>query len=139
MIAGVCGGLAEYFQLDPTVVRVAYVLISIVSVAFPGILAYIILMFVMPPPDPAGPGRMSRPRILVTNDDGVFSEGIERLAAALSEVGDVFTVAPDQERSAAGHSLTLQHPLRAKLVGPQALVGGRHADRLRQLGRAAPA
>ncbi len=51
MIAGVCGGIAEYFQLDPTVVRVAYVLISIVSVAFPGILAYIILMFVMPPPD----------------------------------------------------------------------------------------
>jgi phage shock protein C len=55
MIAGVCGGLAEYFQIDPTVVRVAYVLISIVSVAFPGILAYIILMFVMPPPD-QGPG-----------------------------------------------------------------------------------
>ena len=50
MIAGVCGGLAEYFELDPTVVRVAYVLISILSAAFPGILAYIILMFVMPPP-----------------------------------------------------------------------------------------
>ena len=50
IIAGVCGGLAEYFDLDPTVVRVAYVLISIISVAFPGILAYIILMFVMPPP-----------------------------------------------------------------------------------------
>jgi 5'-nucleotidase len=62
---------------------------------------------------------MTRPRIIVTNDDGVFSEGIERLAAALSEVGDVFTVAPDQERSAAGHSLTLHHPLRAKMVGPQ--------------------
>jgi 5'-nucleotidase len=62
---------------------------------------------------------MSRPRILVTNDDGVFSEGIERLATALSAVGDVFTVAPDQERSAAGHSLTLHHPLRAKLLGPQ--------------------
>jgi 5'-nucleotidase len=60
---------------------------------------------------------MTRPRILVTNDDGVFSEGIERLATALSQVGDVFTVAPDQERSAAGHSLTLQHPLRAKQVG----------------------
>jgi phage shock protein C len=57
MIAGVCGGLAEYFDLDPTVVRVAYVLISIVSVAFPGILAYIVLMFVMPPPDsPAAAG-----------------------------------------------------------------------------------
>jgi len=62
---------------------------------------------------------MTRPRILVTNDDGIFSEGIERLASALSEVGDVYTVAPDQERSAAGHSLTLHHPLRAKLIGPQ--------------------
>ncbi len=56
MIAGVCGGLAEYFDLDPTVVRVAYVLLSIASVAFPGIFAYIVLMFVMPPPDPAAPG-----------------------------------------------------------------------------------
>ena len=53
MIAGVCGGLADYFNLDVTIVRVAYVLISILSVAFPGILAYIILMFVMPPPDSA--------------------------------------------------------------------------------------
>ena len=51
MIAGVCGGLAEYFQLDPTAVRVAYVILSIISAAFPGILAYTILMFVMPPPD----------------------------------------------------------------------------------------
>ncbi|HYK41476.1 MAG TPA: 5'/3'-nucleotidase SurE, partial [Thermoanaerobaculia bacterium] len=58
-------------------------------------------------------------RILVTNDDGVFSEGIKRLASALGEVGEVVTVAPDQERSAAGHSLTLHHPLRAKLVGPE--------------------
>ena len=97
-----------------------YVLVSILSAAFPGILAYIILMFVMPPPDSAAtPTRMSRPRILVTNDDGVFSEGIERLATALAGVGDVYTVAPDQERSAAGHSLTLHHPLRAKLSGPQ--------------------
>jgi 5'-nucleotidase len=62
---------------------------------------------------------VKRPRILVTNDDGVFSEGIERLAAALADVGEVVTVAPDQERSAAGHSLTLHHPLRAKLVGPE--------------------
>ena len=51
MIAGVFGGLAEYFQLDPTAVRVAYVILSIISAAFPGILAYIILMFVMPPPE----------------------------------------------------------------------------------------
>jgi 5'-nucleotidase len=62
---------------------------------------------------------MTRPRILVTNDDGVFSEGIERLAGSLADVGDVFTVAPDQERSAAGHSLTLHHPLRAKQIGSQ--------------------
>jgi phage shock protein C len=51
MIAGVCGGIAEYFEMDPTLVRVLYVLVSILSAAFPGILAYIILMFVMPPPD----------------------------------------------------------------------------------------
>ena len=47
-IAGVCGGIAEYFNLDPTVVRVAYVLISVFSAAFPGILLYIILALVMP-------------------------------------------------------------------------------------------
>ena len=51
MIAGVCGGIAEFLDVDVTVVRVLYVLISIVSVAFPGILAYIILMFVMPRAD----------------------------------------------------------------------------------------
>lgn len=55
MIAGVCGGLAEYFVLDPTIVRIAYVLVSILSAAFPGILAYIVLMFVMPPPDAPAP------------------------------------------------------------------------------------
>ena len=55
MIAGVCGGLAEYFVLDPTIVRIAYVLVSILSAAFPGIIAYIVLMFVMPPPDAPAP------------------------------------------------------------------------------------
>jgi len=55
MIAGVCGGLAEYFVLDPTLVRIAYVIVSILSAAFPGILAYIILMFVLPPPDANAP------------------------------------------------------------------------------------
>jgi len=47
-IAGVCGGLAEYFDLDPTVVRVAYVLLSIFSVGFPGILVYLILWIMIP-------------------------------------------------------------------------------------------
>lgn len=55
MIAGVCAGLAEYFQLDVTLVRVLYVIVSILSVAFPGIIVYIVLMFVMPPPEAAAP------------------------------------------------------------------------------------
>jgi phage shock protein C len=48
MIAGVCGGLARWLGWDPTAVRILYVLLSICSVAFPGLLVYIILAFVMP-------------------------------------------------------------------------------------------
>ncbi|MEQ9103778.1 MAG: PspC domain-containing protein [Rhodothermales bacterium] len=48
MIAGVCGGIAEYFDIDPTLVRVAYVVLSLLSTGFPGLLIYIILAFVMP-------------------------------------------------------------------------------------------
>jgi phage shock protein C len=48
MIAGVCGGLAQWLGWDPTAVRILYVLVSIFSVAFPGLLVYIILAFVMP-------------------------------------------------------------------------------------------
>ena len=48
IVAGVCGGLARWLDWDPTVVRVAYVAASLISAAFPGILAYIILWFVMP-------------------------------------------------------------------------------------------
>src|SRR4030095_4636452 len=51
-------------------------------------------------------------RILVTNDDGVYSEGIKLLAGALSDLGEVVVVAPDREQSATGHSLTLHRPLR---------------------------
>ncbi len=51
MIAGVCAGLAEWLGWDPTIVRVGYVLLSVLSAAFPGILVYIILWLVMPPPD----------------------------------------------------------------------------------------
>lgn len=47
-IAGVCGGIAEWLGWDPTVVRVLYIIVSICSVAFPGILVYIILWLVMP-------------------------------------------------------------------------------------------
>jgi phage shock protein C len=48
MIAGVCGGIAEWLGWDPTVVRVLYVLISVISVAFPGILVYLVLWIIMP-------------------------------------------------------------------------------------------
>ena len=48
MIAGVCGGLAEWLGWDVTLVRVLYVIVSVLSVAFPGILAYIILWIFMP-------------------------------------------------------------------------------------------
>ena len=48
MLAGVCGGIAEYFSLDPTLVRIAYVLISVFAAGFPGLLVYGILAIVMP-------------------------------------------------------------------------------------------
>lgn len=55
--------------------------------------------------------------ILVSNDDGVHSEGIKLLAKALKKVGDVFVVAPDREKSAVSHSLTIHRPLRAEQIG----------------------
>ncbi|MEP0368809.1 MAG: PspC domain-containing protein [Cyclobacteriaceae bacterium] len=48
MIAGVCGGIANYFDLDPTVVRLLYILLSVVSIGFPGVICYIIMMLVIP-------------------------------------------------------------------------------------------
>jgi 5'-nucleotidase len=55
--------------------------------------------------------------ILVTNDDGVHSEGIKELAAALAHLGKVTIVAPMQEASAIGHALTLRRPLRIETIG----------------------
>jgi phage shock protein C len=51
MIAGVIGGLARYFGIDPTMARIIYVILSVVSVAFPGLLVYILLWLVMPEGD----------------------------------------------------------------------------------------
>ncbi len=48
MIAGVCGGIAEWLGWDPTIVRILYIVVSLVSVAFPGILVYVVLWIVMP-------------------------------------------------------------------------------------------
>ena len=54
-------------------------------------------------------------RILISNDDGVFADGIQSLAAeACSRGHRVTVVCPDQERSATGHGLTLQTPIRAE-------------------------
>ena len=48
MLAGVCGGLANWLGWDPTLVRVLYVVVSVCSAAFPGILVYLVLWIVMP-------------------------------------------------------------------------------------------
>lgn len=61
-------------------------------------------------------GGEGRPLILVSNDDGISSPGLRKLAESLSALGDVMVVAPDRERSAVGHSLTLNRPLRATPV-----------------------
>ena len=53
-------------------------------------------------------------KILISNDDGVMAEGIKALVTELSKEHDVYVVAPDRERSAAGHSLTLHTPIRVE-------------------------
>ncbi len=68
-------------------------------------------------------------RILVTNDDGIYSEGIRKLANALRPVGEVIIVAPDREQSASSHALTLNRPLRLlKLEENEWIVDGTPTD-----------
>jgi 5'-nucleotidase len=55
-------------------------------------------------------------RILLTNDDGIHSDGLIKLEEALKQVGDVYVVAPAAEMSGASHSLTLARPLRIRQV-----------------------
>jgi 5'-nucleotidase len=67
--------------------------------------------------------------ILVTNDDGVHSPGLAALARALRGTAEVYVVAPDRERSAASHSLTLHKPLRADEIAPRTFaVSGTPTD-----------
>jgi len=61
-----------------------------------------------------------KPLILLSNDDGVRALGIQALAGALADVGEVILAAPDRERSAASHSISLDHPLRVERVAPNA-------------------
>lgn len=60
------------------------------------------------------------PRILVTNDDGVQSTGLAVLAKALAKLGEVWVVAPDRERTAVAHAVTLHKPLRVQQIGKRA-------------------
>ncbi|MGH2621190.1 MAG: 5'/3'-nucleotidase SurE, partial [Anaerolineales bacterium] len=58
-------------------------------------------------------------KILVTNDDGIASPGLLALSTAMKALGDVWVVAPDRERNAIGHALTLHKPLRINRMGKQ--------------------
>ncbi len=60
---------------------------------------------------------MDRPRILISNDDGIEARGIRTLTEALEPHGEVWVVAPDRERSATSHSISLHNPLRIRQVG----------------------
>ncbi|MEZ4430359.1 MAG: 5'/3'-nucleotidase SurE [Nannocystaceae bacterium] len=59
---------------------------------------------------------MARPLILITNDDGVLSPGLEVLAEAMADLGDTVVCAPESERSGTGHAITLHSHLRARPV-----------------------
>lgn len=61
---------------------------------------------------------MTRPLILVTNDDGILHAGIAALAEAMADVGDVIVCAPETERSGSGHAITLHSHLRVDEMRP---------------------
>ncbi|MBO8167594.1 MAG: 5'/3'-nucleotidase SurE [Thermoanaerobacteraceae bacterium] len=68
-------------------------------------------------------------RILLTNDDGIYAKGLQTLLEHIKPLGDVFVVAPERERSASGHGITVHKPLRANEVRPmQYAVSGTPAD-----------
>ena len=67
--------------------------------------------------------------ILLSNDDGIQSEGLTALEEALRSVGEIYTVAPDRAQSSMSHALTLHRPLRVNELGPRRLsVNGTPVD-----------
>lgn len=62
---------------------------------------------------------ISRPNILITNDDGVFAPGLRKLIETMRPLGNVVVVAPDKPMSGAGHAITVRHPLRLHLVSEE--------------------
>jgi 5'-nucleotidase len=82
-----------------------------------------------------------RPKILVTNDDGIFAPGIYALWEAMREIGEVTVVAPDTEKSAVGHAITITDPIRVQQINRKnGFVGfavkGTPADCVKIAGRA---
>jgi len=70
-----------------------------------------------------------KPTILVTNDDGINSPGLHALTKALRPLGTVYVIAPDREKSAAGHSVTFHHPLRTEKLNEHTIqVDGTPTD-----------
>ncbi|HHD57489.1 MAG TPA: 5'/3'-nucleotidase SurE [Desulfobulbaceae bacterium] len=61
---------------------------------------------------------MTKPLVLVTNDDGVYAPGIRALSAAMQSLGRAVIVAPEQDKSAVSHSLTMNRPLRVRELEP---------------------
>ena len=57
---------------------------------------------------------MNKPRILITNDDGIYSKGIYALWEAMREIGEVTVMAPNTEKSAVGHAVTISDPIRVE-------------------------
>jgi len=57
-------------------------------------------------------------KILLSNDDGVYAQGLNTLARALADLAEIVIVAPDRNRSGASNSLTLEQPLRVDLIAP---------------------
>ena len=55
-----------------------------------------------------------KPLILLSNDDGIFSEGLSALRQEIKKIGDVAVVAPDTQKSAVGHAITVKEPLRVE-------------------------
>ena len=65
-----------------------------------------------------------KPTILITNDDGIFAPGIYALWEVMRKIGDVIVVAPDSEKSAVGHAITISNPIRIKKVNGHGKFSG---------------
>ena len=62
---------------------------------------------------------MSKPLILVTNDDGINAPGIRNLISVMNEIGDVVVVAPDSPQSGMGHAITINSTLHTSRITPK--------------------